>query len=153
MQRIPPSPLRRSGEYRCMHWLKNLKLTPKLMLAFGVVLVLLAAQGVGAYYGLSSLNRATTNLAEGSMESVSVASELRALLGEYRTVSYRGLVRASEAVKLDARDRSAKLSGEIDEALAAYGKLAATPEERKLLEELTTSWTAARTSYESVNEM
>src|SRR5690606_11502483 len=136
-----------------MHWLKNLKLTPKLMLAFGVVLVLLAAQGVGAYYGLSSLNRATTNLAEGSMESVSVAAELRALLGEYRTASYRGLVRASEAVKLDARDRTSRLSGQIDEALAAYGRLASTPQERKLLEELSASWTRARTSYESVNEM
>lgn len=119
-----------------MHWLKNLKLTPKLMLAFGVVLVLLAAQGVGAYYGLSSLNRATTNLSQGSMQSVSVAAELRALLGEYRTAAYRGLVRASEAVKLDARERSAKLSEQIDQSLAAYGKLAATAEERKLLEEL-----------------
>uniref|UniRef100_UPI0004746B2A MCP four helix bundle domain-containing protein n=1 Tax=Pseudoxanthomonas sp. GW2 TaxID=1211114 RepID=UPI0004746B2A len=136
-----------------MHWLKNLKLTPKLMLAFGVVLVLLAAQGVGAYYGLSSLNRATTNLSQGSMQSVSVAAELRALLGEYRTAAYRGLVRASEAVKLDARERSAKLSEQIDQSLAAYGKLAATAEERKLLEELTTSWHKARASYESVNEL
>ena len=42
-----------------MHWLKNLKLTPKLMLAFGVVLALMLVQGVGAYLGLSSLNRAT----------------------------------------------------------------------------------------------
>ena len=34
-----------------MHWLKNLKLTPKLMLAFGVVLALMLVQGVGAYLG------------------------------------------------------------------------------------------------------
>jgi hypothetical protein len=136
-----------------MQWIKNLKLTPKLMLAFGVVLVLLAAQGVGAYYGLSSLNRATTNLAEGSMESVATAGELRALLGEYRTASYRGLVRASEAVKLDARERSNKLSTEIDEALAAHAKLVSNDQERKLLDEVTAAWQKARISYESVNEM
>ena len=136
-----------------MHWLKNLKLTPKLMLAFGVVLVLLAAQGVGAYYGLSSLNRATTDLAEGSMETVSTAAEIRALLGEYRTASYRGLVRASEAVKLDARERTAQLSGQVDASLATYSKLATSAQERKLLEELTVAWAKARSSYESVNEM
>src|SRR5690606_31899058 len=135
-----------------MHWLKNLRLTPKLMLAFGVVLVLLAAQGVGAYFGLSSLNRATTTL-EGSLQTASTAAEIRALVGEYRTASYRGLVRASEAVKLDARQRTETLSGEIDANLAAYAKLATTAQERKLLEDLSTSWAMARASYESVNEM
>ena len=118
-----------------MHWLKNLKLTPKLMLAFGVVLALMLVQGVGAYLGLSSLNRATTHLAGNTMDTVSTAAELRALLGEYRISSYRGLTRASEAVKQDARKQSADLAARIEATSADFAKLATTPEERKLQEQ------------------
>ena len=93
-----------------MNWLKNLKLTPKLMLAFGVVLVLMVIQGIGAYMGLASLNRATTHLAGTTMDTVSTAAELRALLGEFRTISYRGLMRASDTVSSPSRARSETMS-------------------------------------------
>ena len=136
-----------------MHWLKNLKLTPKLMLAFGVVLALMLVQGVGAYLGLSSLNRATTHLAGKTMDTVSTAAELRSLLGEYRISSYRGLTRASEAVKQDARKQSADLAARIEATSADFAKLATTPEERKLQEQFAEAWTTAKASYDSVNEM
>ena len=126
-----------------MHWLKNLKLTPKLMLAFGVVLALMLVQGVGAYLGLSSLNRATTHLAGNTMDTVSTAAELRALLGEYRISSYRGLTRASEAVKQDARKQSADLAARIEATSADFAKLATTPEERKLQEQFAAAWATA----------
>ncbi|MBB6066488.1 methyl-accepting chemotaxis protein, partial [Pseudoxanthomonas broegbernensis] len=136
-----------------MHWLKNLKLTPKLMLAFGVVLALMVVQGVGAYLGLASLNRSTTHLAGNTIDTVSTAAELRALINEYRIVSYRGLVRASEAAKLNARKRATELATAIDEASASYDKLVTTPRERKLFDEFAASWQQAHASYESVNEM
>ncbi|KAF1693963.1 methyl-accepting chemotaxis protein, partial [Pseudoxanthomonas daejeonensis] len=136
-----------------MHWLKNLKLTPKLMLAFGVVLVLMVVQGLGAYYGLSSLNRATTQLAGNTMDTVSTAAELRSLLGEFRIASYRGLTRASDAVKQDARKQTADLSVKVDEAVADYAKLASSDEERKLHGEFVAAWAEAKVSYDSVNEM
>ncbi|MBO9716845.1 MAG: MCP four helix bundle domain-containing protein, partial [Pseudoxanthomonas sp.] len=136
-----------------MHWLKNLKLTPKLMLAFGVVLVLMVVQGIGAYMGLASLNRATTHLAGQTMDTVSTAAELRALLGEFRTISYRGLMRASDTVKQESRTRAAQLAGRIEKTSADYGKLVTTPEERKLFEEFNASWAKAKASYDSVNEM
>jgi methyl-accepting chemotaxis protein len=136
-----------------MQWLKNLKLTPKLMLAFGVVLALMLVQGLGAYLGLSSLNRATTYLAGNTMDTVSTAGELRGLLGEFRTASYRGLVRASDTVKQDARQRAAELATRIEATSAEYGRLVASAEERQLLETFVASWATTKASYDSVNEM
>jgi len=136
-----------------MHWLKNLKLTPRLMLAFGVVLVLMLAQGIGAFAGLSSLNRATDHIAGNTLATVSTAGELRALLGEYRSGSYRGLIRASDAVKAEARQRATELGNQIEQTTNEYEGLISTPEERKLFEDFKTAWGKARESYASVNEL
>ncbi|WP_028917041.1 methyl-accepting chemotaxis protein, partial [Pseudoxanthomonas sp. J35] len=136
-----------------MHRLKNLKLAPKLMLAFGVVLALMVAQGAGAYFGLASLDRATAHLAGNVVDKVATAAELRALLGEFRTASYRGLVRASDAVKQEARRRTADLARQIDRTAADYGRLLATAEERKVHERFVAAWAKAKASYGSVDEM
>src|SRR5690606_2371773 len=77
-----------------MQWFSNLKLAPKLMLAFGLVLVLMLVQGIGAYIGMRSMERVTGELAQDVLPSVTLVGDTRALLGEYRTASYRGLVRA-----------------------------------------------------------
>ena len=136
-----------------MHWLKNLKLTPKLMLAFGLLLVLMVVQGVGAYFGLARLNSATDHLAGNTMATVSTAAELRALMGEYRTIQYRGMVRASDAVKQEARSRGEALAAQIATASTEYGKLISTETERRLFNEFKTHWEKTKASYDSVNEM
>ena len=136
-----------------MQWFSSLKLAPKLMLAFGVVLLIMLVQGIGAYTGLRSMDRVTTELATGVLPSVTLVGETRALLGEFRTASYRGLVRASEAAKAQARERAAALDVRLAENFKAYEQFAKTPDERRLLEELITAWAAAKVSYDSVNEM
>jgi Methyl-accepting chemotaxis protein len=136
-----------------MNSLKRLKLAPKLLLAFGVVLVLMIAQAVGAYFGLSKLERATNHLADEIVAKVATAAELRALVGEFRTNSYRGLIRASDAVKQEARQRAEQLAADIERTSADYGKLVATDEERQLHEKFVTAWANAKASYDSVNEM
>ena len=42
-----------------MQWIQNLRLTQKMMLAFGIVLVLMLVQGVSSFIGLKSLNGVT----------------------------------------------------------------------------------------------
>ncbi len=136
-----------------MHWFSNLKLAPKLMLAFGVVLLIMLIQGIGAYTGLRSMDGVTTNLTADVLPSVTLTGETRGLLGEYRTASYRSLVRASEASKQQARERAVQIEGQLAENFQAYGQYAKTDEQRRLLMELVTAWDAARASYASVNEM
>lgn len=97
-----------------MQWINNLKLMPKLMLAFGIVLLIMLVQGIIAYSGLASLNNVTRDLAGNTMSSVREAGDLRGMLGEYRNAAYQNLVRASDSVKQEAKVRSNKLNGKIE---------------------------------------
>ena len=98
-----------------MHWIKNLKLMPKLMLAFGVVLLVMLIQGVVAFSGLTSLNNVTDDLGKNRMESIRALGELRGMVSEFRNSNYQGLVRASDEVKASAKSRAAELRDMIFE--------------------------------------
>jgi len=136
-----------------MQRFKNLKLTTKMMLAFGVVLALMLVQGVAAFVGLNSLNGATTQVTGNVLPSVKAAGDLRSLIGEYRTTSYRQHVRASDAVKADAKTRSGQLETQIDQAVKAYAALVTSQDEKKAYDTFVKEWAAAKQSYAEVQEM
>ncbi|WP_305791903.1 methyl-accepting chemotaxis protein [Luteimonas sp. YGD11-2] len=138
-----------------MQRLDNLKLSLKLMLAFGIVLVLMVVQGIVAYGGMSSLARDTDLLVNDTMASVATANEAKLLLAEYRNNAYRGLIRASDAVKAQARERTQEFDQRIEGTFQRYEAAlpAGESEERGLYEAATASWAEARQSYSDVNEM
>ena len=138
-----------------MQRLDNLKLSLKLMLAFGIVLVLMVVQGIVAYGGMSSLARDTDLLVNDTMASVATANETRLLLAEYRNNAYRGLIRASDAVKAQARERTQEFDQRIEETFQRFEAAlpAGESEQRGLYEAATASWAEARQSYSDVNEM
>ncbi|WP_141452543.1 methyl-accepting chemotaxis protein [Pseudoxanthomonas sp. z9] len=136
-----------------MQWIQNLRLTQKMMLAFGIVLVLMLVQGVSSFIGLKSLNGVTREMADNTLPSVSTAGALRGLIGEYRATTFTTLVRASDAVKNDARGRAKRIHAEIDKAIAAYKPLISTAAERKAYEAFVADWSKAYKSYQDVNEM
>src|SRR5690606_9286911 len=115
-----------------MQWFLNLKLAPKLTLAFAVVLLIMLVQGIGAYSGMRSMDRVTSSLADDVLPSVTLVGQTRALLGEYRTASYRGLVRASEASKREARERAVAIEAQLADNFAAYGRYASSPDEQRM---------------------
>ncbi|MCH6483546.1 methyl-accepting chemotaxis protein [Pseudoxanthomonas sp. LH2527] len=136
-----------------MQRIKNLKLTTKMMLAFGVVLALMLIQGIAAFVGLNSLNGATTEVTGNVLPSVKAAGDLRSLLGEFRTTAYRQHVRASDAVKAEAKTRASAQEKEIDAGIKQYAALVATPEEKKAYDLFVKEWAAAKQSYAEVQEM
>ncbi|AKO04687.1 methyl-accepting chemotaxis protein [Xanthomonas oryzae pv. oryzicola] len=136
-----------------MQWINNLKLMPKLMLAFGIVLLIMLVQGIIAYSGLASLNNVTRDLAGNTMSSVREAGDLRGMLGEYRNAAYQNLVRASDSVKQDAKVRSKKLSGKIEATIKGYPRLVESPQQKKLFDVFVADWKKASASYASVAEM
>ena len=99
-----------------MPWINNLKLMPKLLLTFGVLLLVMLLQGIVAYRGLHSLNNVTTELAGSRMESIRMAGEMRGMLGEYRNAAYQQLIRASDDVKSDARKQGVDLRASMDKS-------------------------------------
>ena len=136
-----------------MQWINSLKLKPKLMLTFGVVLFVMLLQGVVAYRGLYSLHNVTTELADSRMPSLRATGELSGMVSEYRNTSYQGLVRASDDVKADAKARSAELRKNIAATIASYPKLIDDPEQKKLFEAFVRDWEATLASYDAVTEM
>ena len=136
-----------------MPWINNLKLMPKLLLTFGVILLVMLLQGIVAYRGLHSLNDVTTELAGKRMQSIRMAGEMRGYLGEYRTASYQALVRASDEVKADAVTRAAAIRKQLDESVAAYPALLENAQQKKLFETFETDWKDTLASYDSVTEM
>ncbi len=136
-----------------MQWINSLKLMPKLMLAFGIVLLMMLVQGIIAYSGLASLNNVTRDLAGNTMSSVREAGDLRGMLGEYRNAAYQNLVRASDSVKQEAKLRSKKLNGEIEATIKGYPRLIESPQQKKLFDVFVADWKKASASYASVDEM
>ncbi|WP_045767429.1 methyl-accepting chemotaxis protein [Xanthomonas albilineans] len=136
-----------------MQWIKNLKLMPKLMLAFGVVLVLMLVQGLTAYSGLNSLNHVTRNLSNTVVPSVRIGGEMRGILGDYRSAAYQSLIRSSDAVKKESQARKIALKKQMDEIIAKYPNKIGTTQERAAYERLVTDWKKAIVSYGSVDEM
>jgi len=136
-----------------MQWINKLKLGPKLMLTFGIVMVIMLIQGVIAYAGLAALNRVTSDLAGNAMSSVREAGEMRGMLGEYRNSAYQQLVRASDSVKADAKNQAAALSKDIDKTIKAYPRLITNDQQKKLFAQFVADWKKASASYASVNEM
>ena len=136
-----------------MPWINNLKLMPKLMVTFGVILLVMLLQGIVAYRGLHSLNNVTTELAGSRMESIRMAGEMRGMIGEIRNSEYQQLVRASAEVKAEAHARVAELRTSLDKAIKEYPTLIDNPQQKKLFDTFAKDWKDAVASYDSVNEM
>ncbi|MBD8694767.1 methyl-accepting chemotaxis protein [Stenotrophomonas sp. CFBP 13718] len=136
-----------------MPWINNLKLMPKLMATFGVLLLVMLLQGIVAYRGLDSLNDVTTTLAGKRMESIRMAGEMRGMLGEYRNSSYQQLIRASDDVKAEARTRAADLRKQLDTSIKAYPGLVDGAQQKALFDAFVKDWNQTLTSYDSVSEM
>ncbi|KLD74481.1 HAMP domain-containing protein [Xanthomonas hyacinthi] len=136
-----------------MQWIKNLKLMPKLMLAFGLVLALMLIQGLAAHSGLNSLDEVTNTLSNRTIPSVHAGGEIRGILGEYRSAAYQSLIRSSDAIKKDAETRKLALNKQMDEIIARYPSMISTVQERKIYERTVADWKKALASYKSVDEM
>jgi methyl-accepting chemotaxis protein len=136
-----------------MQWIHSLKLKPKLLLTFGVVLFFMLLQGIVAYRGLHSLNNVTSDLTEKRTPSLRTTGELGGLVSEYRNTEYQGLIRASAEVKADAKARSVALRKQIDTIIADYPKLIDDAGQKELFDAFASDWTAALASYDAVNEM
>ena len=136
-----------------MQRIKNFKLTTKMMLAFGVVLALMLVQGIAAFVGLNSLNDSTMQVTGNVLPSVEAAGELRSMITELRSTSYRQHVRASDSVKAQAKKLAADSEKRIDQAIKDYQSLIVDAEERKAYDTLVKEWKATKQSYADVQEM
>jgi len=136
-----------------MQWLKDLKLTPKLMLAFGAVLVLMLAQGITSHIGMKSIHDVAGQVSTRTLPSVRAGGQMRSLIGEYRNASYQELIRSSDAVKADAKVRKQQIESELAKLIKDYPANISNGRERAIFDRITQDWKKAQASYASVSEM
>jgi len=136
-----------------MQWIKNLKLMPKLMLAFGLVLAIMLVQGLAAYSGLRSLNGVADGVSKQVVPSVRTGGEMRGILGEYRNAAYQSLIRSSDALKKESAARQVALAKQLNEILAKYPPMIGSEKEREIYNRTVADWKKASDSYKSVEEM
>ncbi|QNH21458.1 methyl-accepting chemotaxis protein [Xanthomonas sp. GW] len=136
-----------------MQWIKNMKLMPKLMLAFGLVLAIMLIQGLAAYNGLHSINGVAEMVSKNVVPSVRTGGEIRGILGEYRNAAYQSLIRSSDALKKESEARRVTLAKQLDEILAKYPPMIGSDNERAIYQRTVADWKKAKASYQSVDEM
>ena len=136
-----------------MKTLDNLRMTPKMMLAFGALLCLLAVQAVAAFSGIGKLDASSQHVSTSIIPTFKAVGELRAAMGEYRGAAYQVFMASTPAMESDAYTRYESLQKRIDDAITAYPPLIATPQEGALYETLKVDWQAARKSYVESTEL
>jgi len=136
-----------------MQWMKDLKLMPKLMFAFGLVLLLMLVQGVGSYLGMRTINNVASEVSTITVPSVRAGGQMRSLVGEYRNASYQGLIRSSDAVKADAKTRKQQIQAQLAKLIADYPAHITNDKERALFNKIVQDWNKTQASYASITEM
>jgi len=123
-----------------MTWFYNLKIATKLIVSFGLVLLLTLVLGVSNILSMNKVNQASSDLAENWMPSVQAVMEVRADFGEVRRWELAHLLNEDEATM-------ARYEQKMEESLALmkthreqYSKLISSPEEQALYDEFSRTW-------------
>jgi methyl-accepting chemotaxis protein len=116
-----------------MDFLRKLKIAPKLLAAFGAMVLLMLVLAAAAQRGLATLDEATTELGERWMVELSQAQELGATASSHRLWAFRLVLpvseQAREEAKLEIENASQTFIESLD-ALAAIGELDAAEAEQ-----------------------
>jgi methyl-accepting chemotaxis protein len=125
-----------------MKWFYDLKIATKLIVSFGVVLLLTLAMGVSGIYSMSKVNQASTDLAENWMPSVRAVLELRTDIGEMRRWELAHMLNDDDKMKAEYERRMDSTQALMKTHREGYEKLISSPEERSLVAALDKSWSA-----------
>jgi methyl-accepting chemotaxis protein len=136
-----------------MKWFYDLKIATKLIVSFGVVLLLTLAMGVSGIYSMSKVNQASTDIAENWMPSVRAVMELRTDVGELRRWELAHMLNEEEKAKADYEKRMETSLALMKTHREAYDKLISSPEERALAADFDKAWTAFMADHAKMMEL
>jgi methyl-accepting chemotaxis protein len=123
-------------------WFYDLKIATKLLVSFGLVLLLTLLMGVSAILSTARVNQASSDLADNWMPSVRMAMELRGDVSDLRRWELAHLLNDEAAGYADYDQRIAATLAAVKAHREAYQKLISSPEERALVATFDQSWTA-----------
>ncbi|WBS02071.1 methyl-accepting chemotaxis protein [Pseudoduganella sp. SL102] len=130
-----------------MQWFRDLKIARKLLLAFAVVQLLMLLLGIACLQSMSSINKASDDLAENWLPSVRAVMQVRTDVGDLRRQELAFLLTD------DAQEKS-RIAQQMETVLAAaranvasYEKLISSPEERALFDSFRGNWQSFLTEH------
>ncbi len=125
-----------------MSWFANLKLLPKLMLAFSLVLALTTALGLFAKHQLSVVNEASTDISSNWMPSIEAIGRVNAAIDDVRMAALSHTLVSDDPGK---RAMEADLKRAIDQLAKSqdnYSKLISSPQEQATYDAFKAQWAA-----------
>ena len=120
-------------------FLDNLRLAPRLLGAFGMVLLLGVLLGGFSLLQIKEVNDKSSELADNWMPSIEAVGRLDSHMHEMRLAQVLH-ANTSGDDQVDYERRAQKAAAEVDAALVAYAKLVSSPEEQKLYDEVAAGW-------------
>jgi methyl-accepting chemotaxis protein len=133
-----------------MQWFDNLRLKPKLLLSFGLIITLGAALGGFSIYQLASVNDKSTEIAENWLPSVETVSALWAETAEFRALQFRHITSTTDAGMSAAESLMEAKRAEFTKTHDAYVQLISSPEEKALADEFARRWDAYLANWEPI---
>ena len=133
-----------------MKWFYDLKIATKLIVSFGVVLLLTLVLGVASMVSMARVNQASDDLAGNWMPSVRMALELRTDIGEMRRWELAHLINDDPAGYATYEKRMADTQATVKTHREAYEKLINSPEEKALVEEFDQGWAAFMVDHDKI---
>jgi methyl-accepting chemotaxis protein len=137
-------------EESAVKWFYDLKIATKLVVSFGVVLLLTLVLGVAAMVSMSRVNQASDDLATNWMPSVRMAMELRTDLGEMRRWELAHLINDDPAGFATYEKRMADTLATMKIHRDAYEKLISSPEEKAIATEFDQAWSAFMVDHDKI---
>ncbi|HIV71713.1 MAG TPA: MCP four helix bundle domain-containing protein [Candidatus Aquabacterium excrementipullorum] len=136
-----------------MQWFANLRLKPKLILSFAIVMALAAIMGLLAERRLSGLNDATHDVADNWMPSIRLASDINARMGQFRVAELQHVLSTEEAFMQRYEGFMNDALKIINEDKAQYAKLINSPEERSQWDKFNQQWDAYLVQHDKVVQL
>jgi len=123
-----------------MQWFYDLKIATKLMISFGLVLLLTLTTGASGIYALGRVNQSTSRIVEDWMPSVRIAMSLRTDLAEMRRWELAHLLTDDDKSMVGYEKRMMDIRASTDADRAAYEKIISGGEERELIADFDRDW-------------
>jgi methyl-accepting chemotaxis protein len=124
-----------------MAWFDDLKISTKLLLAFGLVLVVIGSFGAYTLATMVALNRSMTDIETNWMPSVRFAAEMHAAASGFRAAELKRVLSAGKDTAGDGRDGDMEQQlAQLSKAEDAYVPLIASTEERMHYESFKRAW-------------
>jgi len=123
-----------------MKWFRNMKISKKLGVGFGIVLIMMVILGVVALSQMAKLNASTNDIATNWMPSIRVLAQLKYNASDVRLKELSHLVATDRAAMEKEEASTQAILRSIQKDEKEYEPMIASDEERKVYEAFGPAW-------------